>query len=190
MRAFEVSDSRSYLLTGLVTLMTAASLFAASSLYDFALPSIDGKPMPLANFKGKVLLLVNVASRCGYTPQYTALETIYEKYKDRGLVVLGFPANNFGAQEPGTNEEIKTFCSTKYSVKFPLYAKISVKGADQTPLYQFLTSKDSNPAVAGDIQWNFTKFLADRNGKIVQRFEPDVTPDSLEVIAAIEKLLK
>jgi glutathione peroxidase len=190
MKAFADSNARCYLLAGLVTLMMAVSLFAASNLYDFTLPSIGGKPMPLANFKGKVLLLVNVASRCGYTPQYTALEATYEKYKDRGLVVLGFPANNFGAQEPGTNDEIKTFCSTKYSVKFPLYAKISVKGGDQAPLYQFLTSKDSNPAVAGDIKWNFTKFLVDRSGKVVQRFEPDATPDSAEVIAAIEKLLK
>jgi glutathione peroxidase len=181
---------RKTLLAGLVTLMVAVSLSAASSLYDFTLPSIDGKPMPLADYKGKVLLLVNVASRCGYTPQYTALEATYEKYKDQGLVILGFPANNFGAQEPGTNAEIKTFCSTKYSVKFPLYAKVSVKGGDQAPLYKFLTSKESNPSVAGDIKWNFTKFLVDRNGKVVQRFEPDITPDSPEVITAIEKLLK
>ena len=183
-------STRGILLTGLVTLMAASSFSAASSLYDFTLPSIDGKPMPLANFKGKVLLLVNVASRCGFTPQYTALESIYEKYKGQGLVILGFPANNFGAQEPGSNAEIKTFCSTKYSVTFPLYAKVSVKGDDQTPLYKFITSKDSNPSVAGEIQWNFTKFLVDRSGKVVQRFEPDVTPDSAEVVAAIEKLLK
>ena len=115
--------------------------FAASSVYDFTLPSIDGKPMPLADFKGKVVLIVNVASRCGFTPQYKGLEALYEKYKDQGFVILGFPANNFGAQEPGTNEEIKTFCSTKYSVTFPMYAKVSVKGEDQTPLYQYLTTK-------------------------------------------------
>ena len=174
------SNARAYLFAGLVILMVAASLPAASSLYEFTLPAIDGKPMPLADYKGKVLLLVNVASRCGYTPQYTALESIYEKYKDQGFVILGFPANNFGAQEPGTNDEIKTFCSTKYSVKFPLYGKISVKGRDQAPLYQFLTSKASNPAVAGAIKWNFTKFLVDRNGNVVQRFEPEVTPDSAE----------
>ena len=183
-------NARAYLVSGLVILMVAASLPAASNLYEFTLPAIDGKPMPLADYKGKVLLLVNVASRCGYTPQYTALESIYEKYKDQGFVVLGFPANNFGAQEPGTNDEIKTFCSTKYSVKFPLYGKISVKGRDQAPLYQFLTSKTSNPAVAGGIKWNFTKFLVDRNGNVVQRFEPEVTPDSAEVTRAIEKLLK
>ena len=174
------SNARAYLFVGLVILMVAVSLPAASSLYEFTLPAIDGKPMPLADYKGKVLLLVNVASRCGYTPQYTALESIYEKYKDQGFVILGFPANNFGAQEPGTNDEIKTFCSTKYSVKFPLSGKISVKGRDQAPLYQFLTSKASNPAVAGGIKWNFTKFLVDRNGNVVQRFEPEVTPDSAE----------
>src|ERR1700726_4389973 len=112
---------RAYLLLGLA-LSIAGSLFAGSSIYDFTLASIDGKPMPLASFKGKVVLMVNVASQCGYTPQYSALEAIYEKYKDRGFVIVGFPANNFGAQEPGTNEEIKTFCSRTYSVKFPLYS--------------------------------------------------------------------
>jgi len=152
------------------------------------LPSIDGKPMPLSTFKGKVILIVNVASQCGYTPQYGALQAIYEKYKDRGFVILGFPANNFGAQEPGTNEEIKTFCSTKYRVTFPLYGKVSVKGGDQTPLYRYIT-REANPAVAGDIQWNFTKFLVDRSGKVVRRFEPAEKPDSPEVTGAIEKLL-
>jgi glutathione peroxidase len=174
---------------GVMALLLATSLFAASSIYDFTLPSIDGKPAPLANYKGKVILMVNVASRCGFTPQYTALEAIYEKYKDQGFVILGFPANNFGAQEPGTNAEIKRFCSTRYNVSFPLYSKVSVKGDDTTPLYQYLTTK-ANPSVAGEIQWNFTKFLVDRNGNVVQRFEPDVTPDSPQVIAAIEKLLK
>jgi len=174
---------------GLLALLVAASLFAATSIYDFTLPSIEGKPAPLADYKGKVILMVNVASRCGFTPQYTALEAIYEKYKDHGFVILGFPANNFGAQEPGTNAEIKKFCSTKYSVSFPLYSKVSVKGDDTTPLYQYLTTR-ANPSVAGEIQWNFTKFLADRSGNVVQRFEPDVTPDSPQVLAAIEKLLK
>lgn len=173
----------------LLALLAVTSLFAASGIYDFTLPSIDGKPAPLAKYKGKVILMVNVASRCGFTPQYTALEAIYEKYKDQGFVILGFPANNFGAQEPGTNAEIKKFCSTKYSVSFPLYSKVSVKGDNATPLYQYLTTK-ANPSVAGEIQWNFTKFLTDRNGNVVQRFEPDVTPDSPQVVAAIEKLLK
>jgi glutathione peroxidase len=174
---------------GLVILLMSASLFAASSIYDFTLPSIDGKPMPLADYKGKVILVVNVASRCGFTPQYTALESIYEKYKDQGFVILGFPANNFGGQEPGTNAEIKTFCSAKYNVTFPLYGKVSVKGDDQTPLYKYLTTS-ANPALTGDIKWNFTKFLVDRKGNVSQRFEPQTTPDSPEVVAAIEKSLK
>ena len=176
-----------YFLLGL-TLAMAGSLFAASSIYDFTLRSIDGKPTPLDSFKGKVVLVVNVASRCGYTPQYSALESIYEKYKDRGFVILGFPANNF-EQEPGTNAEIKTFCSAKYNVTFPMFAKISVDGRDQNALYTYLT-KEANPFVKGAIQWNFTKFLVDRNGRVVQRFEPPVTPDSPEVIGSIERLLK
>ncbi len=167
----------------------AAPLLAASGIYNFTLPSIDGDPTPLSTYKGKVILLVNVASRCGFTPQYSKLEALYEKYKDQGLVILGFPANNFGSQEPGTNAEIKTFCSTKYNVTFPMFAKVSVKGDDTTPLYQFLTQK-ANPAVAGEIKWNFTKFLVDRNGHVVARFEPAVTPDAAEVVATIEKLLK
>jgi glutathione peroxidase len=172
-----------------VLLIMATSLFAASGVYGFTLNSIDGKPAPLADYKGRVVLLVNVASQCGYTPQYSALESIYEKYKDQGFVILGFPANNFGAQEPGTNEEIKTFCTRKYSVTFPMYAKISVKGADQAPLYAYLT-KDTAAGISGEIKWNFTKFLVDRNGNVVQRFEPAVTPDSKDVTDAIEKQLK
>jgi glutathione peroxidase len=172
-----------------VLLIMATSLFAGSGIYGFTLNSIDGKPAPLAEYKGKVVLLVNVASQCGYTPQYSGLEATYEKYKDQGFVILGFPANNFGAQEPGTNEEIKTFCTRKYSVTFPMYSKISVKGTDQAPLYAYLT-KETGPGIEGDIKWNFTKFLVDRDGKVVQRFEPAVTPDSKEVTAAIEKQLK
>jgi len=167
----------------------AAALFAGESVYNFTLPSIDGEPTSLANYKGKVVLLVNVASRCGFTPQYSALEAIYEKYKDQGFVILGFPANNFGGQEPGTNAEIKSFCSTKYSVTFPMFAKVSVKGDDCTPLYQYLT-KQANPSLTGDIKRNFTKFLVDRNGNVVARFESPVKPDSPEVTSAIEKFLK
>ena len=162
-----------------------ASLFGASSVHEFTLNSIDGKPAPLSAYQGKVVLIVNVASRCGFTPQYAGLEALYEKYKDRGFVILGFPANNFGGQEPGTNEEIKTFCSTKYNVTFPMYSKISVKGDDKAPLYQFLTA-----ATGGEIQWNFTKFLVDKSGKVVARFEPKVTPESPDVAAAIEKALR
>jgi glutathione peroxidase len=177
-----------YLTFGVLLIM-ATSLFAGSGVYGFTLNSIDGKPSPLADYKGKVVMLVNVASKCGYTPQDSALESIYEKYKDQGFVILGFPANNFGAQEPGTNEEIKTFCTRKYSVSFPMYSKISVKGDDQAPLYAYLT-KETGPGITGEIKWNFTKFLVDRDGKVVQRFEPAVTPDSQEVTAAIEKQLK
>ena len=152
--------------------------FAASSIYEFTLNSIDGQPAPLAAYKGKVLLLVNVASKCGFTPQYKELEAVYEKYKDQGLLVVGFPANNFMAQEPGTNEEIKTFCSRTYNVTFPLYSKISVKGDDKAPLYQFLTDKTANPTTGGDIKWKFTKFLVGRDGKVLARFEPAVKPDA------------
>jgi glutathione peroxidase len=183
-----VAHTPKYCLAGVILIM-ATSLFAGSGLYSFTLNSIDGKPTPLADYKGKVVLIVNVASQCGYTPQYSALEAIYEKYKDRGFVIVGFPANNFGAQEPGTNEEIKTFCSRKYNVTFPMYAKISVKGSDQAPLYAYLT-KETGKGIAGEIQWNFTKFLVDRNGNVVQRFEPAVTPDSTEVTTAVEKQLK
>ena len=159
------------------------------SVYDFTLKSIDGQPTPLSEYHGKVLLLVNVASHCGYTPQYTALETLYEKYKDKGLVIVGIPANNFMGQEPGTNEEIKKFCSGKYNVTFPMMAKVSVLGDDQTPLYTYLTAKDTDPDHAGDIKWNFTKFLVGRDGKIVARFEPATKPDSPEVAAAVEAAL-
>jgi len=165
-------------------------MFGASSVHEFSLKSIDGQATPLANFKGKVVMIVNVASRCGFTPQYKELEAVYKKYKDQGLVILGFPANNFMGQEPGTDEEIKTFCSTKYNVTFPMFSKISVKGDDKAPLYQFLTDKNANPTTGGEIGWNFTKFLVNRDGKVIQRFDTKVKPDSPEVISAIETALK
>src|SRR5262245_53742480 len=133
--------------------LMAATSFAASTVYEFTLDALDGKPLPLANFKGKVMLMVNVASQCGYTPQYEGLQALYAKYKDQGLVLTGFPANNFGGQEPGTNEEIGAFCKSKYGVTFPMFSKISVKGSDQAPLYKFLTDKTANPKTGGDIQW-------------------------------------
>jgi glutathione peroxidase len=167
----------------------ATAMAADKSVFDFTLSTIDGQPAPLASYKGKVVMLVNVASKCGFTPQYTALESVYEKYRDQGFVIVGIPANNFGAQEPGTNQEIKTFCSSKYHVTFPMLSKVSVKGDDKTPLYQFLTDKSANPQTGGDIQWNFTKFLIGPDGRVITRFEPDVTPDSPQVIAAIEKAL-
>src|SRR6202522_665698 len=146
-------------LTLLLTLCVATVCLAipAKGVYSFTLKSIDGQPVSLRSYRGKVLLLVNVASKCGYTPQYAGLESLYEKYKDRGLVIVGIPANNFASQEPGTNEEIKKFCSNKYNVTFPMMSKVSVKGDDKTPLYVFLTAKDTDPQFAGDIKWNFTK---------------------------------
>ena len=174
----------------LCLLISAAGVTGGEkSIFDYTLNTIDGQPAPLSAYKGKVVMLVNVASRCGFTPQYTVLEAIYEKYKERGFVIVGIPANNFGAQEPGTNQEIKTFCQSKYNVTFPMMSKVSVKGEDKTPLYQYLTDKSANPKTGGDIQWNFTKFLVGADGQIVARFEPKVTPDSAEVTAAIEKAL-
>ncbi|HSZ17557.1 MAG TPA: glutathione peroxidase [Terracidiphilus sp.] len=180
---------RKLCLTLMLTIAAAFAVAEPHSIYDFTMKSIDGQQVSLKNYSGKVVLLVNVASRCGFTPQYAGLEAVYEKYKDRGLVIVGIPANNFAQQEPGTNEEIKKFCSTKYNVSFPMMAKVSVLGDDETPLYQFLTSKSANPQIGGDIKWNFTKFLFDRNGKPVARFEPAVTPDSPEVTAALEATL-
>ncbi len=178
-----------YKLAVLLLLSTMLSA-SANNVYDFTLSSIDGQPAPLAAYKGKAILLVNVASKCGFTPQYSALESLYEKYKDRGLVIVGIPANNFGAQEPGTNQEIKTFCTRTYHVSFPMMSKVSVKGDDTTPLYQFLTDPSTDPKHSGEIKWNFTKFLISRNGEIAARFEPNVTPDSPELTAAVEKALQ
>jgi glutathione peroxidase len=170
-------------------LLCTAVLGGGKNIFDYSLNSIDGQPAPLSAYKGKVVMLVNVASRCGFTPQYTALEKIYEAYKERGFVIVGIPANNFGSQEPGTNQEIKTFCQSKYSVTFPMMSKISVKGDDKDPLYHYLTDKTANPKTGGDIQWNFTKFLVGPDGQVITRFEPKVTPDSPEVVGAIEKAL-
>jgi glutathione peroxidase len=172
-----------------VVLCVVMTFAAGKSVYDFPLNTIDGQPTSLGAYKGKVILVVNVASRCGFTPQYGALESTYEKYKDRGLVIVGVPANNFGAQEPGTNDEIKTFCTRKYNVQFPMMSKVSVKGSDTTPLYQYLTDTSLNPRTGGEIKWNFTKFLFDRNGNVIARFEPEVTPESPQVVSAIEKAL-
>jgi glutathione peroxidase len=170
-------------LLGGILFMAATTALAASSIYDFTLDALNGTPTPLAAYKGKVMLVVNVASQCGFTPQYEGLQALYVKYKDRGLVIAGFPANNFGGQEPGTNAEIGAFCRSKYGVTFPMFSKISVAGKDQAPLYQFLTQ------TGGEIQWNFTKFLIDRNGKVIQRFESDVEPDSPAIVKAIESAL-
>lgn len=160
------------------------------SIYDFAVKDIDGKDVKLEAFKGQVLLIVNVASKCGFTSQYEGLQKIYTRYKDQGLVVLGFPANNFMNQEPGTNEEIKQFCSLNYNVTFPMFAKISVKGKDIAPLYQFMTDKALHPDFSGDISWNFNKFLVDRTGKLVARFGSRDKPEGELIVQAIEKALQ
>jgi len=159
------------------------------SVYDFTMKDIDGRDVKLDAYRGKVVMIVNVASKCGFTPQYEGLQALYEKNKDKGFVILGFPANNFLSQEPGTDAEIKEFCSTKYNVTFPMFAKISVKGKDQHPLYTFLTNKQSDPEFAGDVTWNFNKFLLDREGKVVARFGSQDTPESETVTAAVAKSL-
>jgi glutathione peroxidase len=153
---------------------------------QFKMKSLDGKDVDLSKYKGKVTLIVNTASKCGNTPQYAGLEKLHEKYADKGLAILGFPANNFGKQEPGSNEEIGEFCKKNYGVKFDMFSKISVKGEDKAPLYQYLTSAQTNPQFPGEITWNFEKFLIGRDGKIVARFAPKTKPESPEVVAAIE----
>ena len=177
---------RKFILGLILGAAAAAAGAQASSIYDFTMKSIDGAPVSLSSFRGKVVLVVNVASKCGFTPQYTALEALYEKYKGKGFVIVGVPANNFMSQEPGTDAEIKTFCTNKYNVTFPMMSKVSVLGDDKTPLYVYLTDAKSDPKFAGDIKWNFTKFLFDRNGNPVARFEPPVKPDSAEMTGAIE----
>lgn len=147
-----------------------SSMPSQQSLHSFTMKDIDGKDVPLSNFKGKVVLVVNVASFCGYTRQYQPLQELYELYKDKGFVILGFPANDFGAQEPGTDAEIKQFCSTKYDVTFPMFSKIAVKGESKHPLYQWLTSGGGKQALAGEVKWNFEKFLIGKDGAIIERF--------------------
>ncbi len=181
----------------------------ASNVYDFSIPKIDGKPSSLSEYKGKVMLIVNVASECGLTPQYEALEKTYEHYRAQGLEVLGFPANEFGAQEPGTNQQIQEFCTSKFGIKFPMFQKIAVKGPEQHPLYNYLTTTKPDaiqipnsklePDLVGygfkrevkkDILWNFEKFLVNRQGQVVARFAPDMTPDDPTLTKAIEDALR
>ncbi len=158
----------------------------STSIYDFTLNDIDGKPLQLNHLQGKVLLLVNTASFCGNTPQYEQLQAMYDTYHEKGFEILAFPANNFGQQEPGTNEEIKTFCHTKYSLTFPLFSKISVKGADKHPLYRYLTEQSPFP---GAVEWNFQKYLVDRSGKVVARYHHRTKPLSDEIIHDVERTL-
>jgi glutathione peroxidase len=161
----------------------------AAPFYAFELPDIDGRPLPLSTFRGRVLLLVNVASKCGYTRQYAGLQALYDRHRTRGLAVLAFPANDFGAQEPAPNDQIKLFCTTTYNVTFPLFAKIAVKGPDIHPLYRFLTDPQTNPRFSGDIAWNFTKFLISRDGQIIGRYPSATEPDDPQLLADIENAL-
>jgi glutathione peroxidase len=170
-------------------MLSATTAFAADkSILDIPLKDIDGKDTSLGAHKGKVLLLVNVASQCGLTPQYEGLQALHEKFKDEGLVVIGIPCNDFGAQEPGTNAEIKTFCVENYKVSFPMLDKIHVKGPEQHPLYAALTGKDG--AFPGNVGWNFEKFLIGRDGKPLKRIDPNTEPTDGEVVSAIEEALK
>jgi glutathione peroxidase len=162
----------------------------AKSMYDFTLKDSKGRDVKLDEFRGRVVMLVNVASKCGYTPQYEGLQKIYERYKDQGFTILGFPANNFGAQEPGTNEEIQEFCRINYGVTFPVFSKISVKGDDKHPLYKYLTERETNPEFAGEIKWNFNKFLVGRDGRILARFDSGDKPEDAKVTQAIEQALR
>lgn len=192
---------RSLLLPGFATLaalliLSTAAIVSAqdaskkpTSVLDFRVKDIDGKDVDLAKYKGKVLLIVNTASQCGNTPQYKDLQAIYEKYKDRGFEVLAFPANEFGQQEPGDNAQIKEFCTTHYKVSFPLFSKIVVAGPGIHPLYAHLTSKQTNPKFAGEIEWNFAKFLINRKGEVIDRFEHKESPSSQKVTGEIEKTL-
>lgn len=157
-----------------------------AGVLGFEMKSLAGKPVDLSQYKGKVVMIVNVASQCGLTPQYEQLQKLFDKYADKGLVVLGFPANEFGKQEPGSDGEIAKFCEKNYGVTFDMFSKVVVKGEGQCPLYSFLTSKETNPKFAGEIKWNFEKFLVNRQGEVVNRFAPPVKPDAPEVVTAIE----
>lgn len=178
-------------LTCLAILSLSASVLAAEGAYilDHDMKDIKGKDVKLSDYQGSVLLIVNVASKCGLTPQYKQLVEVHQKYKDKGLKVLGFPANDFMGQEPGTDEEIMTFCVDNYQVDFDMFSKITVKGDNKAPLYAELTSKEKNGEFGGDIPWNFTKFLVNRDGKVIARFGPRTKPDAAEVIKAIEAAL-
>ncbi len=172
----------------ILTLSFMTPMNPENSVYEFRLEDIDGNAFTLEEYKGKVILIVNVASKCGYTPQYEELQNIYEKYQEEGLVIIGFPANNFAGQEPGSNEKIKEFCTLNYGVTFPMAAKVSVKGDDQSALFKYLTETE-NEDFTGDIKWNFEKFLIDRDGNLTRRFRSSVKPESRKMRKALEALL-
>lgn len=176
----------------LILLFSTTALFGDSmkSIYDFNLKDIDGNSVTLRTYEGKVMLIVNTASKCGFTYQYEGLQTLHESYSEDGLVVLGFPSNDFMGQEPGSEEEIKAFCSSNYDVSFPMFSKTTVKGKKIHPLYEYLTSKETNPEFAGRISWNFNKFLIDRKGNIVGRFSSKVKPEDQSIINSITEALE
>jgi glutathione peroxidase len=171
----------------------APSAAASGEALGFTVKDIDGKDVDLSSYKGKVVMIINVASKCGNTKQYTGLEAMYQKYKDQGFVILAFPANNFGGQEPGSEAQIKEFCTgadSKYKVSFPLFSKISVKGADMAPLYKHLTALETKPKGKGDVKWNFEKFLIAKDGTVAGRFDPGMKPEDPKLVAAVEEQLK
>ncbi len=174
----------------IVLIVSCLSVFAQNSVHGFSVADIDGKKVDLGQYKGKVLLIVNVASKCGFTPQYESLEAFYKKYKSKGLVILGFPANNFMSQEPGSNADIKQFCSRTYNVTFPMFSKVSVKGKDMAPLYKYLTQKKENGVLDSGVKWNFQKFLIGKDGKVVTSFSPPTTVENEDLIKAVEAELK
>ncbi|HEX4771145.1 MAG TPA: glutathione peroxidase [Bryobacteraceae bacterium] len=178
------------LLISAVSLALAAQMVAASSIYDYQLSTIDYENVPLRDFKGKVLMIVNVASRCGYTPQYAGLEKLYRAHKDQGFVIVGIPSDDFGQGEPGSDPEIKQFCRRRYDVTFPMMSKTFIRANPRLPLYEYLTDERQNPKTGGEIQWNFTKFLIGRDGTILARFEPAVTPEDPSLVKAVENALR
>jgi len=190
-RKRNVMIAKTVLLTSALIIAAGTCMAAtpAGSIFDFTMTSIDGREVPLAGYRGKVLLVVNVASRCGFTPQYKGLEALYGKYRERGFEVLGFPANDFGAQEPGTDEEIMSFCERTYGVTFPMFSKIAVTGDAQHPLYRFLTSPETNPAFSGPVRWNFQKYLIGRDGAVLATFASKVDPLSPEMEKAVTAAL-
>lgn len=173
-----------------ITLTLTTQLLSAASIYDFELNSINAERVRLSDFRNKVLLIVNVASYCGYTPQYADLETLYRRHKDQGFVIIGVPSNDFGEGEPGSDPEIKQFCRRRYDVSFPMMSKVFVSGNNPIPLYDYLTDKRRNPKTGGPIQWNFTKFLIGKDGTVLARFEPSVSPDDPALVSAVENALK
>ncbi len=177
-------------LTALLALSTLSAKekekLMAAPIYNFTMKTIEGKDKPLVDYKGKVVMVVNTASFCGNTPQYKQLEDIYKKYKDKGFIIIGFPANNFGKQEPGSDSDIKLFCEKNYGVSFDMFSKISVKGDDIHPLYKYLTTETE---FKGDVEWNFAKFLVDKNGNVVARFKARMKPDDKEIVAKLEEAL-